>query len=259
MDEALVDVRALLADDFVNVDHRMQVSMDAAEVIDAMREMSSGERAYLQNTPIATIGDLHCISRSVWRLDEPTGRQSGAGPAEVEFLQVFSVDAGGRVHRIEQFDPDQLHLAIARVTELYADVELPPDKREWRYRAASMLRNQNTQWHDDAVLVDHRPAGLGTLVGRQTIAEAADALRAVAGTDAQRRIVDILAFSDGLSLFELVTEGSATPGGPFELSVLALSELTEEAFCIRQDWYDVDQIDDALARFDMLAASYPGP
>lgn len=78
-------------------------------------------------------------------------------------------------------------------------------------------------------------------------------------SDAQRRIVDVLAFNDGLSLFEMVTEGRVMPGGPFELSVLALSELTDEALCIRQDWYNLDQIDDALDRFDMLEASHLGP
>jgi hypothetical protein len=215
--------------------------------------MSSGERAVLENVPIVTVGDLHCVSRAVWRLDEPTDGRGRTGAAEVEFLQVFSVDAGGVVHRIEQFDPDQLNLALARVAELHADVEMPQDRRAGQYRAAAMVRKQNTHWHDDAVLVDHRPAGLGTLVGRETIAEAAEALRAVAGVDAQRRIVDVLGFTDRLSLFEMVTEGRVTPGGPFELSLLSLNELDDEGFCVRQDWYTLDQTDEALDRFDLLA------
>ncbi len=43
-------------------------------------------------------------------------------------------------------------------------------------------------------------------------------------------------------------------GGTFELSVLALSEKMEEGLCMRQDWYDLDQIDDALSLLDRLTA-----
>jgi hypothetical protein len=221
--------------------------------------MSSGERAILENDPIATFGELHCVSRARWRLEAPAERPTRAGPAELEFLQVFSVDPEGRVHRIEQFETDRLNLALARAVELYAEVELAEVERAAQYRGAAMFRNQHTQWQDDAVLVDHRPAGLGMLLGREAIAAAAEALHAVAGRDARRRIVDVLGYVDKVSLLELVTEGSVTPGGPFELSVLSLTELDyadDDMLCIRQDWYSLDQVDEALARFDMIAARH---
>jgi hypothetical protein len=234
----------------------MHMSMDRAGILDALRQMSSGERAFLENDPIATFGDLHCVSRARWRLEVTAERPTRAGAAELEFLQVFSVDAGGLVHRIEQFEADRLHLALARAIELYADLELSERACDVQYRAAAMIRSEGTQWHDEAVLVDHRPAGLGTLLGRQAISEAADALRAVTGSDTQRRVVDVLGFVDQVSLLEMVTEGSATPGGPFELSVLSLNELDDDALCIRQDWYSPDQVDEALERFDLLVAGH---
>jgi hypothetical protein len=48
-----------------------------------------------------------------------------------------------------------------------------------------------------------------------------EALRSVTGADARRRIIDVLGFADGLSLFEMVTEGRVKPGSAFELSIIS--------------------------------------
>src|SRR5207302_2720560 len=102
------------------------------------------------------------------------------------------------------------------------------------------------------VVVDHRPASLGTLSGREAIAAAAGALRDVAG-DLRRRFVDVLGITERVSLFEMVTEGTIDPGGPVELSVLSVSELGDDGLVRRQEWYSPEQRDEALARFDELA------
>jgi ketosteroid isomerase-like protein len=174
------------------------------------------------------------------------------GEAEVIWLNVLRTDASGRAVRLENFEVDRLDEALARLVELHADDELPLDRREERATTAAMFRNTQTRWQDDAVLVDHRPTSLGTLTGRDAIAHAAGALREVAG-DWQRRFVDVIGATERLWLFEFVTEGTVEAGGPFELSVLALVEAGNDGLCRRQEWFAVDQIDEALVRFDELA------
>jgi hypothetical protein len=36
--------------------------------------------------------------------------------------------------------------------------------------------------------------------------------------------------------------------------VLSLNELDRHGFCIRQDWYSTDQVEEALDRFDLVVA-----
>lgn len=258
IDEELVNTwAARLRDDFVCVDHRLQLELDRTQGLETWRLMAAVGDAQLESTALATLGDCHSLHRTTWRTRDAAAVSGLPGTSEVTWLGVMCTDTDGRGSFLETFEADQLHVALARLVELHADDELPADQHDWRYAVAAAIRSAKTRWSDDAVLVDHRPGSLGTLTGLHAIAAAGDALRDASAGDLRRRIVDVLGLTERVLLLEMVTEGSVDGGGAFEMPVLCITLVDEPGLCTRQEWYLPEQLHEALSRFDELAAARP--
>src|SRR5205085_4882334 len=84
-------------------------------------------------------------------------------------------------------------------------------------------------------------------------------LREIVG-EVRRRITDVRGSSEQVFLFDIQSEGRTDSGDPFELAMLALGEFDGEGLQRRAEWFEPEQVDEALSRFDELtAASSPLP
>ncbi|MHB8463264.1 MAG: nuclear transport factor 2 family protein, partial [Acidimicrobiales bacterium] len=246
-----------VSDDYVEVDHRTQVTTDRAAYARTLRMWARMEHFTQTGELLASLGERHALVRWTAQMDGAPLGDEHAGPvgaAEVVLLEVVRTDHAGRVVLAERSDNDELQLAIARLIELHADDELAPDRHDVQYRFAAQHRFATVDWKGDAVLVDHRHASLGTLQGSGAIEQAAAALQSL-GADLRRRITDVVALTERVSLVEVVSEGTIEDGGPVEIAVLALTEFEESGGVRRWDWFGLDQLDEALASFDALVGA----
>lgn len=249
--------RVAVAEDYVEADHRTHVTIDREGYLRTLRMWALMDRFTMAVEPLASLGERHGIAQLTLQMHgTPLGeeRTGPVGAAEIEVVEVARTNARGLLVLVERFHPEDLDLAFARLLELHAEDELPPGQRAGRSRMAGYLRGDTPfAWAEDAVLVDHRLAGLGTLRGRDEIRGAGRALRDVAG-DVRRRLSDVLGTAERVLLVDVRTEGSTDSGEPFELAMLALGEFDADGEQRLAEWFDPAQADEALARFDELTA-----
>jgi class 3 adenylate cyclase/ketosteroid isomerase-like protein len=255
MDEAEVQrLAAELAPDFSGFDHRMQHVYDRDSLIETWRSMAVVRGAYVESERIASLGTRHGVTRFIWRSDDPTGSQARTGFVEVHWLAVFRANDRGELERLEAFNPQDMRLALARLLELHAEAELPPDERLPAIVLAQQFREGRFLWSDDAIIVDHRPGGLGTITGHEALRVAAEGLRGIAG-EFTREIADVIDFRERINLTEFVSHGHTEHGDPVEIAVLAIGQSGDDGRCVRAEWYLPEQIDEAIARFDELVGA----
>jgi tetratricopeptide (TPR) repeat protein/ketosteroid isomerase-like protein len=247
---------ALIAADFVQVDHATRVTTDRDAYIHQGRMVAAADRVEIDIEPLVSLGERHALTRVTYRLEGAAIVElaNRTGHAEIVQLNVTQTDASGRISRIERFDPEHLNSALPRLVELHADHELPPAQHDARYLVAQQLRGNLRRWSDDAVVVDHRPASLGTLHGRDAIRAAGRALRDLTG-GAPSRVADVLGSTEWVVLVDLEIVGRTDSGETFELPMLTVGEYADDGFLRRAEWYLPEQVDEALARFDELTGS----
>lgn len=206
---------------------------------------------------IASLGDRHLLCRTRMSLNV-----DATGPSEFEDLRVVRVDDLERFVWAERYHVDDLHLALARLLELYAEDEVAEPLRPRLMSEARIARTTedaaraHERYAERAVLVDHRPGGVGTVHGREAVLAVGRPLIEVA-RDGRLRIIDVLGLSVGaqhVALLETAVEGHSRDGGAFALHMLALTEHDDDGLHERLEWFSLDQTNDALARFDELAA-----
>jgi tetratricopeptide (TPR) repeat protein len=248
---------ALFSEDFVDVDHFVHITNDRERFLALAHRFAAPERARTQTERelLASLGDRHALARYTYRFEGAalSERSNATGPVEFIQLQLECTNSTGLANHLERFKADDLHLAVARLIELHADDELPPDRRPLRYMLARQFREKRARWSDDIVLVDHRPAGLWTLQGRDRIKDASVGLRDLSA-DLRWRAVDILGLTERFALLELVAEGHDDDGGPLQFRVIVLNEHSDDGLMQRSELYGADQVDEALDRFDHLVA-----
>src|SRR5262249_11964839 len=113
--------------------------------------------------------------------------------------------------------------------------------RDWEQLAS--------QYAPDFVMEDHRPLGWATRSRESYV----DSVRALVDLrpDAMVRSQHVLAIDDR----RLLTVGGfwgREPEGMFEISAVIVTEFRHDGQRQRQDVYDVDQLDEAWARFEEL-------
>jgi class 3 adenylate cyclase len=163
-------------------------------------------------------------------------------------LEVVRTDDHGKIEQVEHFAIDEFGHAQGSFITLHAD-ELEPSRRAGRLRMAAYLgEGESFIWSDDAVVVDHRPASLGTLEGREAIRAAGRALRDLAPL--HRHITDVLGCDENHFLVAVVAEGTDDHGGSVQIETLAIGWFDDDGHHCRAEWYAPDQINEALARFD---------
>jgi ketosteroid isomerase-like protein len=102
---------------------------------------------------------------------------------------------------------------------------------------------------DDIVVVDHRPASLGTVEGREAYIAATRVLREMLSDVTNSTVTQYRVHPRG-SVAQTLVRGDAD-GSDFEIAFIALNTIRDGAMD-RMELYPVEELDTALARFDEL-------
>lgn len=191
------------------------------------------------------------------------GRWQSTAEAELVQLGVQMVDGHGRITRVAVFDADDLDAAFATLDEWYVETDTSAGVRH--QGDLSLYEDPDpatfeTNSPPDLVVEDHRLTGHWTFSSRAAFFEhVASMRRGVVDLEQRHRHVlacdrGVVAVVDQKGGFDL--DGSGRPV-PFEYHVVSVQELDNEGLVVRIDLYDEDQLDDALARYDALAAGTP--
>jgi DNA-binding SARP family transcriptional activator len=124
-----------------------------------------------QTEVVATRGDRLALLHM-----RAAGPDHGTGAFEAHILDVCEIDDAGRLVRSVVFDEDALDAAFAELDAMYLDGEGAPYAATLRPLFALAPAYNARAWDrygplfaDDVVIVDHRPASLGTLRGQEAI------------------------------------------------------------------------------------------
>jgi class 3 adenylate cyclase/tetratricopeptide (TPR) repeat protein len=247
---------ARLAPGFRCFDRRklMHVELDRSQYLDSYRLFFDMRSSLVRNEVVATRGQRLAIARIGWE-----GADDLVGPSDLEWLQLIEVDDAGRRVAIVNFDVGDVDGAYAELDERYAagEAALEPAgrhtvpfvralvARDWEQVAAAFA--------PDFVLEDRRPLRLlPSLSGTEYVAS----VRALLDLrpDATFRLQHVLA-SDERAL----TVGGWTggePDGTFEIPVVNVVAAGAEGIR-RWHFYNLDQLDEARACYEKLAAPAP--
>jgi hypothetical protein len=245
-------VMAVLAHDLRYIDRRgmLQLDLDREQFLGFIRPLFDMASSRLESQVLATRGDRLALSRFHFE-----GSDRDRGPTETESLIVVEVNDHGERGALVRFDADNLDAAYAELDARYAAGEAAPfaaavemtrafvrafGNRDWEYLAA-----QNAP---DLVVYDHRRLGWETLDLRAYVAM----LRALAdlAPDARLRLEHVT--YSARALFFVGAWIGTREGGAFEDRKVVVSATDELGRMDRVDQYNVDQLDEARARFAEL-------
>ncbi len=230
------------------------LDLDRDGFIELTRQLGDMRSAELAHDVLATRGERLALLRI--RLEVA---DADVGPSEVVNLNLVETDEHGQFVTWVRFDPDDLDAAHA---ELEARFEAGEGLR---YSAAvtanRAIRDTGTQ-HDWEALTaalaptfsadDHRLLGWGTtLADRATFVRSQQALAELA-PDFRLR-AEHLRISDR-GFFVQGAQYGTREGGAFESPLLAVAEVDAAGLVLHYDLYDVDDYEQARARFDALGA-----
>ena len=249
---------AVIARDFRYVDRRrlLQLDLDPQPFLEFIRPLFDMPSSRLERQVLATRGDRLTLIRLRFE-----GADHDRGPTETESLMVIEVDAHGEYRALVRFEPDDLDAAYAELDERWAAGEAAPyplaresGQRMQRAVAARDWELLGSIFAPDFVAEDHRLLGWGTLrSGAEYVAHA----RALADLrpDVTMRIEHFLALDERGGLVIARWMGGATEG-EFEIPVVVLSVVAPapDWRVRRWDFYDLEQLDAARARFEALGA-----
>ncbi|HJQ85102.1 MAG TPA: hypothetical protein VKA21_13545 [Candidatus Binatia bacterium] len=230
----------------------MHMEVDRDRALESLRllfEMRSKFTAQL----LATRGDRLELVRSLWRFE---GAERYAGPSEVDALRVREVDERGDAVAEVAFDPHDLDAAYAELGARFLAGEGAPYAAVLRTMQALGPAVIARDWErfasaftSDFVAEDHRPLGFGTLSRDEYMASVRALLEM--RPDARLRSLHVLALDDRRSIAVAGWVG-AEPEGMFETSAIVVSQYDGTGIWRRADWYAVDHLDEAWARFAEL-------
>jgi len=249
-------LRALLAPDYANVDHRRLVSqnVDTDEMIEAMIDSVALGVSRAEYVPIAVRGDRLWLARCTY-----AGSESPA--FEVTFLAIDEVDSDGRLASSATFDVDDLGTALNELERRYIAAEGAPyaehiellsetidayNRRDWT--------SYRSQYTDDFVFVDHRPATLGIIRGAD---EFIDSLRAIFDVLPGLNLIAAAVYprSHGLVTYcraiSMNDDGSST-----ELAFHAVA-VTRDGRVVRQEHFPVEALEQAIRALEALGTAAP--
>jgi ketosteroid isomerase-like protein/tetratricopeptide (TPR) repeat protein len=243
--------RRLFAEQFRYHDRRrmalLELDYDRFEAF--IRYAGDGRTSRVDFRTVATRGERLALWRAAI---EVAG--GDVGPSEIEFLNVTELDDRGLATAYVRFDPDDLDAAYAELDRRW---ETDSDwagslralgdaitARDWGSIPALMAPS--------FVQHDHRRLSLlGTTRGAEAWANNLRTLVELA-PDAVLRAGHARTTPRGWML-QSTWEGTRE-GGAFELPFVAVHEVDERGALVRADLYDLDQVDEAFARFEALSA-----
>ena len=251
---------ALFAPAFFHVDRRtlVQLELDRDQYLDSIRPFFEMATSAPTMDVLATRGNALVMVRAMVRVGrQDTGDWSG--PSELEFIGVIEVDDGGNNIAMVQFDADDLDAAYAELDARYAAGEAAAYGSVATARQAFVQAVAARDWDalaaqfaPDLVVTDHRPFGWETLRGPAVFVETFKSLFDLA-PDARLRTDHVTMSARG----ELViaTWWGTREGGAFEAPRVVVLEHDASGRICREDFYNLDQLDEARARFEALGAS----
>ncbi len=222
----------------------VQLVLDREQFLEGARSFFAMTTSFGEGTVFATRGDRLAMARSEWK-----GSEALVGPSQIDFLQLVEVDAGGKLAAIVLFDSDDLDAAYEEINERYraevgvfpADMPRLLARRDWE-GITRMLS-------PDLVVYDHRPLGWETLRGRDAYVASLKSLVELA-PDARIRTDHATGCERGGIVVATVL--GTREGGAFEAPRVVVNELDAQGRLLRLDFYNLEQLDAALACFEAL-------
>jgi ketosteroid isomerase-like protein len=206
-------------------------------------------------TPLATRGEHLVVSRYVF---EGTAG-ADAGPIAIDYLAIDETNADGRFVETVLFDPDDLDAAYAELDRRYGAGDGRHDATWQQARRLAAALPHGDVDACRAMLApgfrvrDHRKLSWGdTLRDADTFLQAQLALSELA-PDWRYRI-DHHRARGRVQLGQQAQVGTRE-GGAFENPFLVVSVLDQQGLTLGFDIYDVDQLEQARARFEELAGA----
>jgi hypothetical protein len=229
------------------------MELEGEEALASLRMSFDVESGRWSSELLATRGARLALFRRKFE-----GEVGAVGPFESERLSLVETDGDSR--RVLQilFDPDDLDAAWAELDARYAAGELADDPvaatssnlvgrafatRDWEALAAQLA--------PDLVVTDHRVLGWETLHGPAAYVATLRSLVDLA-PDARLRTDHVRTSRRGRLV--VATWLGTREGGAFEAPRVVVSDLDAAGRIRRFDFYDLEQLDAAWARFESIPA-----
>jgi hypothetical protein len=234
----------------------VQLDVDRDPLLDAFRPMFEMTSSRPTVEAVATRGNRLAIARVFWK-----GADLSVGPSEIEWLSVIEVGDHGDFAETVTFDPGDLDAAHAEVDRRYAAGEAAGCGRVSAAMRAFCGAFAARDWESLAAgfapglfVHDRRRLGWETLQGPAAYVASLRSLVDLA-PDTRLRL-DHVRMSDRGLLWVAAWLGTREGGG-FETPWIIVSEHDDLGRVVRFDQYDLDQLDEAQARFEELRPDSP--
>jgi hypothetical protein len=247
---------ALFPPAFHLVERRRMVHLeiDREQFLESFRPFFEMTSSTPVDEVLATRGDRLALCRSLW-----IGADGHSGLSEVEWLTILEVDDRGEPAAAVTFDTEDLAAARAELDRRYAAGEAAAHGRVAAGMGAFVRAIATRDWDamsavlsPDLVVNDHRPLGWETLRGSATYVESLKSLVDLA-PDVRLRD-DHMSFSDRVVL-AVDTWVGTRDGGAFEAPRAVVFEFDVSGRVRGMDFYDPEQLEEARARFEAIAAT----
>jgi class 3 adenylate cyclase/ketosteroid isomerase-like protein len=248
------EIRALTADDFVFEDRKRhsRVTGGIEEWIRSIGFLRSQAAERPTVELLATAGDRIAAFRILWSGGPTQGR------FEIEHIFVLEIDESGLFQAFVLFDPDNRVGADVEMQERY----VASGAEGWPTPALDLLRGWNEHdldrvrnaVHDDLILEDHRLAGIGRLENRESYVAAVAAMHELIPDGRLNFLYSVKIANHGRVVI-VRTAGKNVEGGEVETLLIAIVCFRNDRIS-RMEWYEIENFDDALARFEELETEY---
>lgn len=247
---------ALFATGFRHYDRTRiaQLETDGRQWLASFRQMVEMTSARPTQQVLATRGERLALFRVVWR-----GAEGDIGPSEIDWVLIIEVDGRGDHVAVVAFDPDDLDAAYGELDARYAEGEAMGYEREGAAsRTDALLASRD--WDavaagcaPDFVYRDHRLLGWGDTA--RDVAAFVEVQRVLAELAPDVRVrTDHVRLSRRAALRQIAYVGTRD-GGAFETPFLTVVETDPSGRRRSVDSYDLDQLDQARARFAEITAA----
>ncbi len=249
---------ALFAKEFRNIDRRplVRLELDRNAWLASYRQIVDMTSSRPTREVLATRGERLALARVTWE-----GSDLAVGPSEINWLLLIEVDARGDHLAVIAFDPEDLDAAYAELDQRYVAGEAAPfvavAAGGLAFTAAVRARNWDSLANvlaPDLAVYDHRRLGWETLHGPALLVDTWKSLVELA-PDVRVRIDHALASHNG-SLAVLTLSGTHE-GGAFEDTRVVVHVYDGNGKIRQHDIFGIDQLDQARARFEAIAAGPP--
>jgi class 3 adenylate cyclase/tetratricopeptide (TPR) repeat protein len=257
--------RALFSDGARGVHHPTGTSYEESQSLESYQRLLRAEDVAMHHEPMATLGESLALFRATVSFRSLPGSDTLGpfGAVVTELILLLEVDADGLRRLSEFFALEHLDDAIARLYQLHAE-SLPHGPARDRIAATAVTASLLARPFEferypeslvrDAIFIDHRSLGMGSLAGGDSLLRWLGSLRETAD-DLSMRVDDVLGLRADALLVDTVSTGTLRiGGGAFERRNVQLYVVGERGRLMRIEWFDPDQVEIALARFEALAA-----